>query len=79
MFLIVVVVIVGSVSFVVARTIQSGVGQRQLVGSERGSASPPRRTANGVLMTTCLTVAVFVPLLFVAYVTIGLVRHALGQ
>jgi hypothetical protein len=79
MFLIVVLVIVGGVSFVVARTIQHGIRQRQPIGNGHGSSSPSKRTTIGALTMTSLTVAVFVPLLFVAYVAIGLVRHALGQ
>ncbi len=79
MFLIVVLVIVGGVSVAVARTIQHGIGQRQSIGIDHGSSSPPMRTAISALTTTSLTAGVFVPLWFVAYVAIGLVRHALGQ
>jgi hypothetical protein len=79
MVLIVVLVVVGGVSYGVARTIRHGVGQRQLVGSGHRSSWPSERTATGALKTASLTVAVFVPLLYVAYVAIALVRHALGQ
>jgi hypothetical protein len=79
MFLIVVLVIVGGVSVVVARTIQQGIGHRQLIENNHGASSPSKRTAKAALMTASLTVAMFVPLLLVAYVAIGLVRHALGQ
>jgi hypothetical protein len=79
MFLIVALVIVGGVSFVVARTIQHGIGERQPIGNDHGSSSPSKRTAIGALTRTSLSVAVFVPLLFVAYVVIGFLRHVLGQ
>jgi ABC-type Fe3+ transport system permease subunit len=79
MFLIVVLLIVGSVSFVVVRTIQRGNGQRHLAGNEHGASLAPGRTAMGALMTTFLTVAVFVPLMVIVYGTIALVRIALGQ
>jgi hypothetical protein len=40
MFLIVALVIVGGVTVVVARTIQLGIGNRQLIGNNHGSSSP---------------------------------------
>jgi hypothetical protein len=79
MFLIVVLVPVGGVSVVVARTIQHGIRSRQLIGDGHGSAPPSRHTAPGALMTASLAVAVFVPLILVAYVGAAVVRHALGQ
>ena len=79
MFLVVVLLIVGSVSFVVVRTIQRRNGQRHLVGNMHSASMPLGRAAMGALMTTSLTVAVFVPLMVIAYVSIALVRLALGQ
>ena len=79
MFLIVVLTIVGGVSVVVAHAIQQGIGHRQLVANNHGASSPSKRTATSALVMTSLAVAVFVPLLLVAYVAIGLVRHAFGQ
>jgi hypothetical protein len=79
MFLIVVLVIVGCVSVVVARTIQHGIGRRQLVENSHRSPSPSKRSAKAGLMTALLTVTAFVPLLLVAYLAIALLRHVLGQ
>lgn len=79
MLLIVVLVIVGGVSFVVARTIQQGIGHGQLIGNATGASLRSKWTPRTALLTALLTVAMFVPLLFVAYVAIALVRHALGQ
>jgi Fe2+ transport system protein B len=79
MFLIVGLVIVGCVSVVVSRTIQHGIDRRQLVENSYRSPSPSERSAKAGLMAALLTVAVFVPLLFVAYLAIALVRHVLGQ
>jgi hypothetical protein len=79
MFLIVVLAIVGSVSAVVARTIQHGIGHRQLVENSQVASLPSQRTAKAALVTASLTVAISLPLLLVAYVAIGLVRHAVGQ
>jgi hypothetical protein len=79
MFLIVVLVLVGGVSFVAACMLRHGSGQKQPIGNDPGFSLRSKWTAIGALTTTSLTVAVFIPLLFVAYVAIGLVRHALGQ
>jgi len=78
-FLTIVLVIVGGVSFLVARTVRYGIGHGRLIGNDNGSSSPSRRTAIGTLMTISLTLAVFVPMWFVSYVAIALVGHALGQ
>ena len=79
MFLIVVLAIVGTVSVVVASAIQQSIGHGQLVENNHGAVSPLKRTVKGALVIASLTVAIFVPLLFVAWVAIGLMRHALGQ
>ena len=78
MSLILVLAIVGGVSAVVAHTIQYGTSRRQLAEISHGT-TPSMRTAKSTLVTAALTPAVFLPLLLVAYVAIGLVRHALGQ
>lgn len=79
MILVVVLLIVGSVSVVVARTIVRGIGHRQLVESDLGASSPSHRTVTAAMTMASLTVGIFVPLFLVAYVAIGLMRHALGQ
>jgi len=79
MFLVVVLVIVGGVSLVVARTIRHEFEQSHLIGIGHGGSLPPRRMPVGALMTASLTSAVFVPLLFIAYMAIASVRHAIGQ
>ena len=79
MFLIVVLAVVGGVSVVVARTIQQGIGHGTLVENNHGASPPSRRTARPALVMASLAVAIFIPLLLVAYVAIGLIRHALGQ
>ncbi len=79
MLLIVVLVIVGGMSFVVARRIQHGIGSRQLARNGHGPSSASTHRAAGALMTASLTAAAFVPLIFVAYVGAALVRHVLGQ
>jgi hypothetical protein len=79
MFLILVLAIVGGVSVAVAHTIQHGTSRRQLAEMSHGTTSPSMRAAKFTLVTVSLTLAVFLPLLVVAYVAIGLVRRALGQ
>ena len=79
MRLIVVLAIVGGVSAVVARTIQQGITHGTLTRNNHGDSSPSKRTAKPALVMASLTVAIFVPLLLVAYVAIGLIGHALGH
>jgi hypothetical protein len=79
MFPIVVLVMVGCVSVVAARTTQRGIDRKQLVENSHRSALPSDRSAKPGLMTALQTVAVFVPLLFVSCLAIALVRHVLGQ
>jgi phosphatidylglycerophosphate synthase len=79
MFLIIVLATVGCVSVVVARSIQQGIGHRQLIATNHGAMSPSQRKARATLVMVFLTAAIFLPLLLVAYVAIGLVRHAIGQ
>ncbi len=78
MFLIVVLVMVGCVSVVVARTIQHGIDRRRPVEDGRRSPSASERSATAGVMTALLAVAAFVPLLVVAYLAIALVRHVVG-
>jgi hypothetical protein len=79
MRLVVVLAIVGGLSLAAARTILQGFSHRTLIGNNHRVSSPSKRRAKPVLVMASLTVAIFVPLLLVAYVAIGLVLHALGQ
>jgi hypothetical protein len=75
MFLPLVLAIVGGVSLTASRAIQHGISNRQLARTGGGSPS----TAKSALIQASLGLAIFLPSLLVAYVAIGLVRHALGQ
>jgi hypothetical protein len=78
MRLIVVLVIVGGVSAAIARTLQQTITHGTLIWDNHGALSPSKRAAKAALVLASVTVAIFVPLLFVAYVAIGLIGHALG-
>lgn len=79
MFLVVVLAIVGGVSFFAARTIQHGIGHRHLVGNASGASLRAEWTPRTALVAALLTVAMFVPLLLVTYYALALVEHILGQ
>ena len=79
MFLVVVLAIVGGASFFAARTIQQGIGHRHLIGNAPGASLRSKWTPRTAPLTALLTVAMFVPLLFVTYEALALVEHALGQ
>ena len=79
MFPTVVLVIVGCVSVVAARRIRQGIDHRNLVENCHGDPLQSQWTARTAVVMAPLIVAIFVPLLVVAYVAIGVVRHALGQ
>jgi hypothetical protein len=79
MFLVVVLTIVGSASFFAARTIQRAIGHRQLIANAPGASLRSKWTPTSALLKALLTVAIFVPLLFVTYEVLALVEHALGQ
>ena len=66
------------VSVFAARTIQYGIGQRHLIGNAPGVSSRSRRTPRTSLVGALLSVAVFVPLLFITYEALALVEHTLG-
>lgn len=79
MFLTVVLVVIGCVSVAVARRIRQGIGHRNLVEDCHGASLQSQWTARNAVVMASLIVAIFVPLLVVAYVAIGVMRHALGQ
>jgi hypothetical protein len=80
MFPVVVLMIVGGVSFFAARTIQQGIDHRHLIGNAPvGAPLRSKWTPRTALLTALLTVAMFVPLLFVTYEALALVEHGLGQ
>lgn len=79
MFLAVVLAIVGGGSYVAARTTLQHVGHRQLIGTTPGARVPSKRAPRTALLTAVLTVAIFVPLLFVTYEVLALAEHALGR
>jgi hypothetical protein len=79
MFLVVVLAIVAGGSFFVARTIQRGIVHRHLIGNAPGASLRSNWTPRTALLTALLTVALFVPGLFLMYEGVALVRHALGQ
>jgi hypothetical protein len=79
MVLVVVLAIVGGASFFAARTIEHAIGHRQFVANAPGASLRSKWTPTSILLTALLTMAIFVPLLFVTYEVLALVEHALGQ
>lgn len=75
MFLLLVLAIVGGLSLAASRAVQHGLGHGQLARTGGGSSS----TARSALVQASVSLVIFLPSLLVAYIAIGLVRHALGQ
>jgi hypothetical protein len=65
-------VVVGGVSLVASGALEHGVGHRQLAPSN----GETRSTVKSAVVRVSLAVAIFIPMLWVAYIAIGLVRQS---